>query len=296
MSADLGDPDNWKDRDAVVDYLAEQAACGRLILFVGSGVSVPFGLPTWDELLAKLAGDKWSKVNNTSIDSRKRADYILDHVFYGDRRGLIDRIRDIFYERFSDGFEALRKSDLLLSIMALASVMSRNGPARIITTNYDTLIEEHLRLFGLRVHSTDTHQMWNPVADVVCYHPHGIISQRSEDSSNNIVLTSDEFDKISKDDSWHGLLSGLLQSHTVLFVGVSGDDSHLDSLGRSAAKKHAIQDERAAFAGVRLEAKFKENPPLDSTLAQMLYTSFYVPDFADYPGFLFDICVASTRK
>jgi len=295
MVANLRNNEAWDNRDAVVSYLAEQARKGRLLLCLGSGVSVPFGLPNWEELLDELAGDRASEMNSDDVMPSAKAEFLLKEIFYENHKDLIAKIREIFYAKRVIGIGSLKHSELLLGIIALLSIMARNKPAKIISTNYDTLVEDHLKLFGMRVQSTDTHQIWNPICDVICYHPHGIIRPTEDGSSGEIVLTTKQFDTVMKDADWRGLLSSMLQSHTVLFLGVSGEDPHIMSLAHSAFKKHAIRNSGWPFFGLRLDAASRKKIVQDVDLEKAGYRSFYVSDYSDIPNFLFEICAASNK-
>lgn len=118
------------------DELAERARKGEVALFLGAGVSIPAGLPTWSELVEELSEDLQPE-DQTALQS-------LDIT---DRAQLIERLQpDDFHKRVADITKKAPRPSLVHTLLAGLDV------ANIVTTNYDALMESAMKAAG---HTTD---------------------------------------------------------------------------------------------------------------------------------------------
>src|SRR2546423_1419498 len=111
----------------VIDELAREVAAGRVVLFVGAGVSRPLGLPSWRELVDRMAADLGY---DPEVLVTPDADYMqvaeLHHLISGARDDLVEWMRRTWViDR-----ERLRASSVHRHIVELAFPL-------IYTTNYD---------------------------------------------------------------------------------------------------------------------------------------------------------------
>ena len=109
--------------------LGELARKGDLALFMGAGVSIPAGLPTWGQLLEKLA-----KAGRIPIDEGFRRLTALDQAQY------LSAERDGIGKALASIISAARVPSL--SHTFLASLGCREA----VTTNYDRLYEKAVRM------------------------------------------------------------------------------------------------------------------------------------------------------
>lgn len=108
--------------------LAAEARAGRLVFFIGAGVSRDAGLPDWNGLLNALhRGDISEKEKSTLRDLDPRDHATLIELAIGGRAQLLARLAQEIgrYERFG------------LTHSLLASI----GAEQAVTTNYDNLYE-----------------------------------------------------------------------------------------------------------------------------------------------------------
>ncbi|AEF25908.1 SIR2 family protein [Streptococcus parauberis] len=100
----------------------------NLILFVGAGISVNSGLPSWKELISSLRAElQLNEEESTAKDYLRIAQYYYDT--FGQNQ-YINKIEDIF----SNGEMSTPNE--------LHYLIEKVSPKHIITTNYDKLLEQ----------------------------------------------------------------------------------------------------------------------------------------------------------
>lgn len=113
--------------------------CGKLSVFVGAGVSRLSDYPSWSSLVRKMADDLKYK-----YDINKKGEVVfsseellkIPQMFYVNRGK--EKYNEIISQSFSNDCEPNDIHDLILSL----------NPNHILTTNYDTLLEETAVKFG----------------------------------------------------------------------------------------------------------------------------------------------------
>jgi hypothetical protein len=105
---------------------------GLLSLFVGAGVSVGAGLPTWGALLEEIA--KEAALSKEDTDRLWTLGFLDQAQFLAGRLGSSQKLREIIVKQVkSDGFSL---SHAMLAMLPVESM---------VTTNYDTLLESACR-------------------------------------------------------------------------------------------------------------------------------------------------------
>ena len=94
-----------------------------LIIFVGAGISINSGLPSWRELIEELKKD---------IDFSNEEDYLKIAQYYYDTVG-----GHKYYEKINSIFEDFTN----VPTNKIHDQILRINPVHLITTNYDTLLE-----------------------------------------------------------------------------------------------------------------------------------------------------------
>lgn len=190
--------------ESAATSLAEQARSGRLVLFLGAGVSAGAGLPTWQGLIDRLAAeaglDAESLLRLRRMDLRDQATIVM--------RG--------FPNSRSEIAAALATPRYPLTGALLASLPTREA----ITTNYDELFEaavearkEELVVLPYSA-VTEPDQRW-------LLKLHGTIAADGDD----IVLTRDDYlGAPSRNAALFGLVQAMLLTRHLLFVGYSLSD------------------------------------------------------------------------
>jgi hypothetical protein len=207
-------PDVWKlgphtpELLPIAEDLAQSVRDGELVLFFGAGVSTDAGVPGWQELLDRVAGE---------IGLSGQLDQLRKHDLR-DQAALLDRQLALKKkQRISDRVvEYTTKSRYALAHGLLASLRVREA----VTTNFDRLYESAVQggVSVLPNDSVDSSRPW-------LLKLHG-----SNEDAANIVLTREHYLEMAK--RWSallGLLQAMLLTRKMLFVGysLSDEDFHL---------------------------------------------------------------------
>jgi hypothetical protein len=213
------------------------AVADALTLIVGAGVSVEAGLPAWRTLLERLL-DRAARERLTLADDRVRSDFVAE-ILNGETALGAAAVAEALAEDdlatwispalYGDDPAAFRPGPIVRQIVELRRVFGLD--LRILTTNYDDLIEQGFADSDLGVVAepyadperraasrTDGRQ------DVV--HLHGYLP-RSGDAIGDIVLTEDDYQQVATDDWQSTEVGHALTRTTCLFIGSSLTDPNL---------------------------------------------------------------------
>lgn len=205
--------------------LAELAAEQNLSFFLGAGVSIPAGGPSWISLLLAIE-DQFTK---TGAESERKICYDVDWCTlpYAD---CLERICKEREDRFGEKLSMKERICKLLKdsvnhpsliIAILASIPSKS----IITQNYDQLIEKSLKLRNIG-------ERKRPVVSVLPHSPercadqwilkmHGCVSKPSD-----VVIHSRDYKEyeVGRMKALGGLVQANLMTSHLLFLGFSMTD------------------------------------------------------------------------
>ncbi|MCC3271091.1 SIR2 family protein [Arthrobacter gengyunqii] len=211
--------DWWPSLDPEVrgqaQRLADYALEGKLVPFMGAGVSMSAGAPSWGQLLDGLASEaRLSEPDKTSL--RKRSNL--------DQAGIL---RSIFSERAERGgtsFNQAIASRVDLKRYGLApTLLATLGSREAITLNYDTLFEMASADAGIpRTVIPDGAQEKNAWLLKL----HGSVT-----NPESIVLTRDDYlgFNVSRN-ALSALVKATLMTQHLLFVGFGLEDDHFHEI------------------------------------------------------------------
>lgn len=198
--------------------LATEARAGRLVFFIGAGVSHDAGLPNWQDLLTALQGDAVSAEERATLSTLDPRDHAtLIELALGGRSRLLAKLAHEIerYERFG------------LTHSLLASI----GAEQAVTTNYDNLYERACTQPG---HALDDDLTVLPYGRVAENRPwllklHGSLDQLGR--KDDIVLTRTDYMSLARQRSaLFGIVQALLVTKHLLFVGYSLSDEDFHQL------------------------------------------------------------------
>jgi hypothetical protein len=195
----------------------EPAGGHGVVVFVGSGPSCDAGLPSWSELLRRVALDL---ALEPDVRPSLEAAAFLEAAEYLRRESSEEEVQ----ERVA---KEIRRFD---SPGAIHDAIVRAPFSAIITTNYDLLL----------THSDRTHRFDPPITHLgvtvhdhfhrpFVFHMHGHVNE-----PRSIVISRKGYDEIvsPKADPARQFLFTVLGGYTVLFVGFGFRDSNVDDILR----------------------------------------------------------------
>lgn len=193
--------------------ILDRVSNGKLVLFIGAGVSRIVGCPSWKELSIRFLDDL--------LDKKKINFYEYEKLKVLDARKLIS-ICIIIYERskiilsdidnwFRGDIEKLKNSSIFQDLISFK--------APILTTNYDDLLDNAM----LKSFKNEANIIFKKEEMLISklfqnntiFHLHGSV----KDSKNMILTTKDYLLHYKRDLEPAELLNEIFRKYTVLFVG-----------------------------------------------------------------------------
>ncbi|HEY8627729.1 MAG TPA: SIR2 family protein [Gaiellaceae bacterium] len=204
---------------------------GPITMIVGAGASMEAELPSWAELIRRMLDEAAPHVvdpESTSewleavIDEGLLAAAAVVKALAPSADDFEKRLRGALYGgRTATSFQpqALARQ--------IAWFKQRLGSeAKIVTANYDALLEQALRDRGMRTHSF-VRPLREPPGAAAVYHLHGRLAP-SYPATGRLVLAEDDYAQIQWPGSWQERFMGYaLESTLCVFVGLSLTDPNL---------------------------------------------------------------------
>jgi hypothetical protein len=268
------------------DILSEAIRRRRAILFVGAGVSMAVGLPSWekliDHLLEELDLDR-------SVISGMHHGYQMLAEFYRLKRGSIGPLRSWLDRTWKVASDRVAHSTLHQLITEL------EFPA-IYTTNYDRNLETAFEVYGKAyakiANARDIARAPNDVTHIVKFHG-------DFDDDASLVLSEIDFlNRLSFDSALDIKFRADALGRTILFIGYSMSDPNirllLHRIWQTWEKSGCAEDRPRSFVFMP-----SRNPVQEALLARWGITVVAPPDGVcldeALPAFLSDLKMRSQR-
>jgi hypothetical protein len=234
---------------AAADALGDKARAGDLVVFIGAGVSQGAGLPSWNMLLADLAGSR-ARIEERDAFARlgelDRAAILSRRLAHGERLGAV------VAEHLLD-----RSTHYALCHGLLASL----PVDEVITTNYDDLFERASAAVGRPVTVLPGGEALR--GERWLLKMHGCVSR-----PESIVLTREDYLRYQENRSaLAGIVEALLITRHMLFAGFSFSDDNFHRIAHAVRQAVSHRSEREG--GARFGTTLVVNPnPLARELWQ----------------------------
>ena len=206
---------------------------GKLVVFIGAGLSALFGLPNWKKMALEILEKMHKDQRLITYSGKKQLEGEAD-----DPRKLLSIIcglcnnEEYFKNLIKETLNKKQTPDDKLEVMI--NVLNR-WDAPIVTTNYDTILEN-------RMENRDVYSSCKEIKpgqvfkNTYILHLHGSVKE-----PETMIVTVPEYHKLYHDkrDEYHaqGVLDVLFHENTVLFIGYGLSDyevleytqKHIDS-------------------------------------------------------------------
>lgn len=215
MSQEPAPPIRVNGENGGLDDLAASIRERRAILFVGAGVSMSVGLPSWQTLIEHMAGElglAWNAPESPRYSYQMLAEYyLLKQGSIGGLRSWMDRNWNVSRERVA-------QSELHRLIVTLDFPI-------IYTTNYDRNLEVafeiHDRPYAKIANAKDLARADPAVTRIIKYHGD------FDDDLSLVLAETDYFDRLSFDSPLDVNFRADALGRTVLFIGYSMSDMNI---------------------------------------------------------------------
>jgi hypothetical protein len=194
--------------------LRELRRSGRLIPFIGAGLSMRFGLPSWNQLM-RMVAEKLEWDADVFLDSGNPMQ--LAQYFVSVHNGNIGPLRSLMDRAFAVDDTRLRASRAHRALTQLDLPF-------IYTTNYDDAIERAFRLHGKPcsvIANLDDIADARPGTEVVKFH--GTFS----DDQSLVLTESSYFERMDFEGALDIKLRADLLGRSLLFLGSSFSDLNM---------------------------------------------------------------------
>jgi hypothetical protein len=202
--------------------LIQESNCSA---FVGAGLSVHAGYPTSNDLINYLT----TEGNIDPAELNSLGDFSLKATRI--KNSIEDRGQNFFtilYRRFDEGYFPINRTVPLYEDLVRIPFKS------IITTNYDSCIEEAAGLQNITFQQIQIYPLVSPnnLEAKRLYYIHGRIDQNNLiASSESLVLTTESYSQAYGEASTLPVfMSSIFDSHNILFIGFGLEEPTLDRL------------------------------------------------------------------
>ena len=229
----------------------------QLVLFLGAGVSIPYGVPSWKNLVLELLFEQVEHTRRLGSIwphyRRALASWMTDYFDYSPlvlarmverdlrkrakRKGVPQQIdgEQTFLEKLRTQLYAQCKPprNKRTTLQAVADLIKRSrGNIRcVVSFNFDGLLEEELANRKIPTISivNGTRQSSGSFRII---HPHGFVPRQGPIERTHLVFTEDDYHKLTESVFHWGLseIVSELRHSTVLFIGLSMSDPSLRRL------------------------------------------------------------------
>lgn len=291
-------PTDWTVKSQASKILAGELSRGRLAILLGAGTGFRI-LPGWVDLVAKICISEGvtPPTDKTEVEAKIQE---VKAKFKKNPSEYINVVKTALYSDCKITKEELRRHELFCSLRTLLTTKPSGRASTVLTYNFDDLLESHLKSCGVPCKSIFDLPSWNYNNQVSIYHPHGFLPRNSTNQSERIAFSRKEFaDQLGGEPSklWGPLINQIFSSHTLLLVGLSGDDINLiTSLTASQNIHPAFGVDKFPYRGISIRTR-PSGGAFDVVKDEMdtaKIATLYLDSYDELPDFLYDICESAS--
>lgn len=289
------DIQQYTDKCLATSLLSEHLQKGTLVLFLGAGISSSMGFPDWVtyvNMLREVVKLPKLRKSASAVDLQIAADEVQDKF-----PNIIDfhsLLKECLYRNMSVLTSDVLVNKLLVAIGALLMGSKRGSVQRVVTLNFDSLMEWYLSLYGFVVRVVDQLPDLEGGEDVRIYHPHGFlphpILQGYQNSTDVILGFTSVNERIgTPGDLWLEMLRHIISNGMCLFIGMSENsfnNNPLSILFTNIGKQH----ENIRPTGIYVLSGKNISLTTKKQFLRHNMVPLVIEKYENIPGFLLGIC------
>jgi len=217
--------------DNFIEQLQEIYNKGDVVPFIGAGLSIPFNIPNWGDLIRDCAvemgkGNENEELVNKIIDiNLKKYDYweairMIKHHLVRSDYDIQEYIVNVIKEKVNYKIDDIKHN---------YKDLSKYDFNTYLTTNYDHIlmkyIESHVYPTNLKDFNDRTQILLNNEKEKRILHLHGSISDVS-----SIVISNEKYKELYENGQYKKLFSLFTGVKTFLFIGFSFNDIFIQKI------------------------------------------------------------------
>jgi len=194
----------------------------NVVPFLGSGVSIPLGLPNWTGLISKM---ETGLPNPSDVEQFK--EYLKDGDIFNaldilQKESLTYRTEEQIKTFIRDYINKHFRKELSKEYHNIIDILDLNSDF-YITTNYDNALSHYKRKFSFPFILDDIKVMQELFSEKNqrIIHLHGNVEKKE-----SMVVTEKDYDGIYNDNKNKSILSGIMSQKSFLFIGFSFTDKY----------------------------------------------------------------------
>lgn len=295
-----------EDSSKISEILVDALKQGVLSVFVGAGISMstskpllPGGViekpifPSWANLVKTCCvkvglpfDDNQSFQNEYLLRTAESVEtYCKDNCI-----AFHEVVEGALYSNCADYDPKLLKLDLLIALGSLVMTSTRGNASVVVNYNFDDLLEWYLIMHGFTVTVVSELPTLAKRADVFIYHPHGFLPKLPKLKhfrQEALIFSKRSYQKAYNESSpWNEFQKARFGCNLCLFLGLSGDDEHIEWLYSNAFDQ--LHGKR--IVGVVVLFDNKENRAKQEQNKRRGVIHYYIASYDDLPDLILSIC------
>ena len=242
------------DRADIIKELKQSHKKEKLVLVLGAGVSMSFGLPSWEVLLQKLMMTTLEKEKNASSILSKLfakifnpspliAGRYLQKYFEKNASSFEEEVRKILYQEIQRDTTSILMEEIVRYCIAPGKSPNLNS---IITYNFDDILEYCIQKSNLELPFKSVYGKGIDVdpGELPIYHVHGFLPEKGKITGANQITFGESIyhEQYTDTYSWNNIVQiNKFRENNCLFIGTSLTDPNtrrlLDIANQQRASK-----------------------------------------------------------